>query len=85
MSLKIGPNDIRQLAQLPTAELQQKLREFISAVDNKKLEAMLSNLDIDELKENVKQMSNNDLNKVIGKLRFVDKDLIEQAQRILKK
>ena len=85
MSLKIGPNDIRQLAQLPTAELQQKLREFISAVDNKKLAMMLSNLDIDELKENVKQMSNNDLNKVIGKLRFVDKDLIEQAQRILKK
>lgn len=85
MSLKIGPNDIRQLAQLPTAELQQKLREFISAVDNKKLAMMLSNLDIDELKENVKQMSNNDLNRVIGKLRFVDKDLIEQAQRILKK
>ena len=65
MSLKIGPNDIRQLAQLPTAELQQKLREFISAVDNKKLAMMLSNLDIDELKENVKQMSNNDLNRVI--------------------
>lgn len=85
MNLKIEPNDIRQIAQMPTEELQKKLKEFISTVDNRKLAAMLSNLDIDELKGSVKQMSNSDLNKVIGKLRFVDKSLIEQAQRILKK
>lgn len=80
---KITPDDIKRVASLSDSEMKRKLNEISSSLSSSAVGKMLSDVNLDSLKNQIQTKNPDDLAKFINKLGKMDQGLVDKIKRTL--
>ena len=83
-SNRISSEDIRRVAEMSDKQLKEKLSQLSSSSGDSALGKMLSNLNIDMLKKQLRTKNPDDLANLMNKLGSLDSSFINKLKALLK-